>query len=83
MQGLALNGFSGELAAEQHPDFFFANLLFSATQSVNTVGACLGQRVKSLVVAKLFMEINNQVRGNLSLGVYFCLLGPMVMWWGW
>lgn len=36
--------------------------------------ACLGQKVKSILVAKLVMEINNQVRGNLPLGVYSCIL---------
>lgn len=35
---------------------------------------CLGQRVKSILVAKLFMEISNQERGNLPLGVHFCIL---------
>lgn len=70
-----MNGFGGELATEYHPDFFFANMLSSATQSLNSMDACLGQRVKSILVAMLFMEINNQVRGNLPLGVYFCILG--------
>lgn len=38
-QDLAFNGFSGELAAEYHPNFSFANLLSSVTRSVSTVNA--------------------------------------------